>query len=134
MFKGIVIGRLGQDPECRQTRNGHQMCTFSVADNRRYTNSEGERIESTTWVSCVAYRRRAEVIQENLKKGNLVYLEGEVSTRDFVHRDGTPGYAVELEVNTIQFLQPRDPYDDEAPLEEAEPESGWDPETEEPDL
>ena len=129
MFKGIVIGRLGQDPEKRKTRNGHPMCVFSVADNRRYTNADGERIEATTWVSCVAYRRHAEIIQENVKKGHLVYLEGTLSTRDYVRQDGTPGYAIELDVSNIQFLQPRDPSDDlDDTGAQSEPETGWDPE------
>ena len=55
----------------RTTSHGHPMCTFSIAENQRYTNQNGERVELTTWYSCATYRRQAEVAFEHLKRAPL---------------------------------------------------------------
>ena len=149
-FIGLLTGRLGQDPEMRTTKNG-PMCTFSVAANRRYTNSEGELVENTIWVNCAAFRGQAESAQKYLKKGHLVQAMGSITTRDFVRADGSPGYSVNLDVQNLLFLQSRE-HNQEDSSEGAgesqgddgaddgilgtviEQDSGWDVEDDTPDL
>ena len=132
-FKGTIIGRLGQDPEMRTTRKGDPMCVFSVAANRRYTNEDNEPVENTIWVSCSAYRRAAEVIHGNVKRGELIFVEGEVYTHEYVRQDGSPGYSIDLDVKDFNFLQPRaDGSAGESVDANHEPETGWDPTDNEP--
>ena len=131
----------------RAAKNG-PMCTFSVAANRRYTNSEGELVENTIWVNCAAYRGQAESAQKYLKKGHLVHAMGSITTRDFVRADGSPGYSINLDVQNLLFLQSRehnqadgvdntedgatpDAGTDSAVVEQ---DSGWDVEDDSPDL
>ena len=139
-FIGNIVGRLGQDPEMRTTKTGTPMCTFNVADNRRYTDAEGNQVESTIWVTCTAFGARAESAKNYLKRGQLVYAEGPITVRDFVRADGSPGYSINVRVNEMQFLQSRDPageddeHDSDIETATVEPDSGWDVEENDPDL
>ena len=72
--KIMVIGNLGSDPEMRYTPNGAPVTSFSVATNRTYTTSQGERRDETEWFRIVAWNQLAETCNQFLKKGSSVYL------------------------------------------------------------
>jgi single-strand DNA-binding protein len=99
-----IIGNLGQDPEMRFTANGRAVSTFSVAVNRSYTTSEGERREETEWVRVVAWARLAELVSQYLTKGRLVYVEGRMQTRQWDDKEGQRRYTTEVVAQDIQFL------------------------------
>jgi single-strand DNA-binding protein len=101
-----IIGYLGQDPEMRYTPDGTPVTNFSVAASRKWNNSDGSQGEETTWFRCTAWRRMAEVVNEYLKKGRLVYLEGTLKPEIRIWNDnaGNPRASYEVTVRQIKFL------------------------------
>lgn len=107
--KIMVIGNCGRDPELRMTPNGKPVASFSVAVNRGFTGASGEREEQTEWFNIVAWNRLAEICQQYLTKGRLVYVEGRLQTRKWTDRENQPRTTVEIVANDVQFLSgPRD--------------------------
>ena len=103
MNKITIIGNLGRDPEMRYSTSGNAMTSFSVASSRRYT-SGGEQREETEWFNCTAFGRLADVCNQYLARGQQVYVEGRLSTRQYDRRDGTPGFSLDVFVTDVQFL------------------------------
>jgi single-strand DNA-binding protein len=109
--KCMIIGNLGRDPEMRYTPSGQAVTQFTVAVNRNYKDSQGERQEETEWFRVVAWGQQAEFAAEYLRKGQKVYVEGRIQTRQWEGQDGQKRYTTELVANTIQNLERR-PRDD----------------------
>ena len=109
--KCMIIGNLGRDPEMRYTPSGQAVTQFTVAVNRNYKDSQGERQEETEWFRIVAWGQQAEFAAEYLRKGNKVFVEGRLQTRQWEGQDGQKRYTTELVANTIQNLERR-PRDD----------------------
>ena len=109
--KCMIIGNLGRDPEMRYTPSGQAVTQFTVAVNRNYKDSQGERQEETEWFRIVAWGQQAEFAAEYLRKGAKVYIEGRLQTRQWEGQDGQKRYTTELVANTIQNLERR-PRDD----------------------
>ena len=107
MNKVIIIGNLGRDPEMRYSTSGNPMTSFSVATNRRYTVN-GEQREQTEWFNCTAYGRLADTCNQYLSRGQQVYVEGRLSTRQYERRDGGAGFSLDVFVTDVQFLGRRD--------------------------
>ncbi|NCS32513.1 single-stranded DNA-binding protein [bacterium] len=83
--KAMIIGNLTRDPELRYTANGTAIATFGVATNREYTPSDSqESVESAEFHNVVAWSKLAELCNQLLAKGNKVYIEGRLQTRDWV--------------------------------------------------
>jgi len=88
--KTILIGRLGADPEMRYTPDGTPVTNFSVATDRTWTDSAGQKQQRTTWYGVTAWQRLAETCHQYLAKGRLVMVEGEVQQpKPYQGRDGT---------------------------------------------
>jgi single-strand DNA-binding protein len=100
----IIIGNLGSEPEMRFTPNGRPVTSFSVATNRRYTTSEGERREETEWFTVVTWGRLAEQCNQYLTKGRLVYVEGRLRTHTWEGQDGQKRYRNEIVADRVSFL------------------------------
>jgi single-strand DNA-binding protein len=109
--KCMIIGNLGRDPEMRYTPSGQAVTQFTVAVNRNYKDSQGERQEETEWFRVVAWGQQAEFSAEYLRKGAKVFVEGRIQTRQWEGQDGQKRYTTELVANTIQNLERR-PRDD----------------------
>lgn len=99
--KITIIGNLGNDPEMRYTPAGHAVTNFSVASNRSYTKSDGTKEKETTWFKIATWGKRAEVCNQYLKKGSLVYIEGRVKASAF---EGSEGPRASLEVTTENII------------------------------
>lgn len=108
MNKIIVIGNLGRDPEMRYSPSGNPMTSFSVAENRRYTTAAGEQREETEWFNCTAFGRLADICNQYLTRGQQVYIEGRLRSRQYDRRDGTQGFSLEVTVNEMQMLGRRE--------------------------
>lgn len=104
MNKIIIIGNLGRDPEMRYSASGNPMTSFSVASSRRYTTAAGEQREETEWFNCTAFGRLADVCNQYLTRGQQVYVEGRIRSRQYERRDGTPGFSLDVTVNEMQML------------------------------
>ncbi|MBN18431.1 MAG: single-stranded DNA-binding protein [Chloroflexi bacterium] len=105
--KIMVIGNLGSDPEMRYTPNGAPVTSFSVATNRSYTTSQGERRDETEWFRIVAWNQLAETCNQFLKKGSSVYAEGRLRTDSWTSKDGEPRFTNEIIANQVVFLDKR---------------------------
>ena len=108
MNKIIIIGNLGRDPEMRYSPSGNPMTSFPVAENRRYTTASGEQREETEWFNCTAFRQLADVCNQYLTRGQQVYIEGRLRSRQYERRDGTPGFSLDVTVLEMQMLGRRD--------------------------
>lgn len=109
-----IIGNLGKDPETRFTPKGAKVCQFSVAVNDRWRTAEGEERERTEWFTVEAWGRLAEVCQEFLHKGQLVYIEGRMQTEHY-EKSGEKRTFTKLVASTMQMLG-RKSDGDEAPI------------------
>lgn len=105
--KAILLGRLGKDPELRYTPSGKAVASFPVATDRRWTDSNGQKQQQTTWHNIVAWGRTAEVMKEYLSKGREVFIEGRIENRTYDKKDGTKGYASEVIVESFSFVGSR---------------------------
>ena len=86
--KIMVIGNLGTDPEMRYTPSGSAVTNFSMATNRSYTTSDGERREETEWFRIVAWNQLAEQVNQYLSKGRRAYVEGRLRSSSWEGQDG----------------------------------------------
>ena len=112
MNKIIIIGNLGRDPEMRYSTSGNPMTSFSIASNHRYTTAAGERREETEWFNCTAFGRLADTCNQYLSRGQQVYVEGRLRSRQYDRRDGTPGFSLDVTVTDMQMLGRRDDMDE----------------------
>jgi len=103
-----IVGRLGQDPEVRQTANQQAVATLSVATSEKWTDKEGKTQEKTEWHRCVAWGKTAELCGKYLKKGSLAGFTGKLQTRSWDDKDGVKKYTTEVIVQNVQFLGSKD--------------------------
>jgi single-strand DNA-binding protein len=105
--KVMLIGRLGQDPEVRYTQSNTAVATLSVATSERYKDGNGEQQERTEWHRVVAWGRLAEICQQYLNKGSLIYVEGPIQTRQWEDNQGQKRYTTEIKALQMTMLDSR---------------------------
>ena len=105
--KVILLGRLGADPELRETGGGTKVCEFRIATNERWRDGQGQNQERTDWHRIVVWGRQAELAAQYLSKGRQVLLEGRIQTRDYQDKDGQKRYVTEIVANNVTFLDDR---------------------------
>ena len=94
--KVILVGNLGKDPEIRNLENNVKQARFTLATTESYRDREGNLIEHTEWHTVVLWRGLAGVAEQYLKKGNMVYIEGRLRTRQWQDKDGNTRYTTEI--------------------------------------
>lgn len=104
--KVFIAGRLTADPELRTTPGGAHVVSFGVATNRVWRDKNGERRDETEFHNIVAWGRQAEVVNQFLKKGGLILVEGRLQTRSWEGKDGQTRRTTEIVAERIQ-LGPR---------------------------
>lgn len=102
-----LIGRLGNDPEVRNFDSGKTMATFSLATNETYYNNNGEKVEDTQWHNIVAWGKRVSVIENYLKKGSEIAMEGKLINRQY-EKDGETKYVTEISLNELLMMDKKD--------------------------
>ena len=105
MIKMTVIGNIGADAVQRET-NGRKYTTFNVAVSTKFKNQDGSETERTTWISCA--RDGQSPIDQWLKRGRQVYVEGTPSVSMFTDNQGHPNCNLKLAVHRIELLGGRD--------------------------
>ncbi len=105
--KVMVIGNVGKDPEMRFIPSGKPVTSFSLATNRLFTTSGGERRKETEWFNIITWNRLAETCNQFLTKGQQVYVEGELRTSTWEGQDGQKKSRVEVHANRVIFLDRR---------------------------
>lgn len=104
-----VMGYLGADPEVRTTPNGATNATFRLACTERWTDAQGQRQEHTEWVTCVAWRKDAELVQMYLRKGSRALVKGKLRTRMWEDKNGGgKRYATEVVVDRVLLIDKRE--------------------------
>ena len=86
--KAIIAGNITRDPELRSTPNGASVCSFSVAINRVYRDSNGEQKEEVSFIDCSAWGKLGEMIGQYAKKGSGVLVSGRLSQRTWEDKNG----------------------------------------------
>ncbi len=105
--KVILIGRLGKDPDIVNFESGTKKGSFPLATGESYTDRNGQRVDHTEWHNIVVWRRLAEIVEQYLKKGDPVYIEGKLRTRSYDDREGNKKYITEIEVLNLSMLGSR---------------------------
>ena len=102
--KATLIGNLTRDPESKTTPNGQNVCTFGVATNLVWTDTNGEKQTRVEFHNIVAWRKLAEICGQYLKKGSKIYIEGRLQTRDWEGQDGVKRYRTEIVADNMIML------------------------------
>ena len=101
----VLVGRLTRDPELRYTANGAAVASFTIAVNRQFTNSNGER--EADFINCVIWRKAAENFANFTNKGSLVGIDGRIQTRNYENQQGQRVYVTEVVVENFSLLESR---------------------------
>jgi single-strand DNA-binding protein len=102
--KVILVGRLGRDPETRYTGGGQAVANFSLATDESYKDKSGERQKRTEWHKIVVWGKQAEIAQQYLKKGSLIFVEGRIQSREWQDKEGQKRTSFEIVANNFRML------------------------------
>jgi single-strand DNA-binding protein len=110
--KVILIGNLTRDPELRYTaENKKAVCTFGLATNRMVISESGEKREEPEFHRIIAWDKLAEVCNQYLKKGRMVYIEGRLQYRTYTGQDGIEKFSAEIVLEDMRMLDSNMPKD-----------------------
>lgn len=101
--KAFVLGNLTRDPEVRSLPSGAQVTSFSIATNRVYTDSTGQKKEEAEFHNIVCFGKLADIASRYLSKGGLVLIEGRLKTRNWQDQQGNKHYKTEIIVELLQM-------------------------------
>jgi len=107
--KVILIGNLGADPEVRSTTNGGRVATLSLATGRQWKGADGQRQEKTAWHRVICWNAKtgqqlADVAEKFCKKGDKLYIEGEIEYRTWQDKEGQTRYSTEINARELIML------------------------------
>jgi single-strand DNA-binding protein len=102
--KVILIGNVGKDPEIRTFADGGMIAGFSLATSKSWLDQNGQRQEKSNWNRIVAKGKQAEKVQRRVKKGTMIYVEGELETRSY-DDNGTTRYVTEVVIFVSRVLK-----------------------------
>ncbi|NLT11893.1 MAG: single-stranded DNA-binding protein [Clostridiaceae bacterium] len=105
MNKVILVGRLTRDPEVKTTQSQVEVCSFTVAVDRRFKTASGER--QSDFINCVAWRQQAKLLGQYFQKGHRIGIIGSLQSRSYDDKDGKKVYVTEVTVDEIEFLESR---------------------------
>ena len=98
----MLFGNLTRDPELRALPSGMNVVNFSIATNRTYKDRDGKKQEQTDFHNIVVFGRQADIVNQYLKKGSSVFVEGRMQTRSW-EKDGEKKYRTEVVADRVQF-------------------------------
>lgn len=100
----MLIGNVVRDPEMRTTPSGQNVTSFSIATNFTWKDASGQKQEKAEFHNIVAWRRLAEIINQYVKKGSKVYIEGRLQTRSWDDPNGVKRYRTEIIADNMIML------------------------------
>ena len=104
MNRVFLIGRLGRNPETHRTNGGQTVANFSAATTEPYKDQNGERQKRTEWHKIVVWGKQAEIAQQHLKKGSLVFIEGRIQSREWQDKEGQKRTSFEIVAMNFRML------------------------------
>ncbi|WP_422083167.1 single-stranded DNA-binding protein [Ulvibacterium sp.] len=103
--KVMLIGHLGDEVKMHYFEGGGCIGRFPIATNETYTNRQtGEKVTNTEWHNIVVRNKAAEICEKYLSKGDKIYVEGRLKTRQWQGEDGNTRYSTEIQVQDFTFL------------------------------
>ena len=103
--KVMLIGHLGDEVKIHYFEGGNCIARFPIATNETYTNRQtGEKVSNTEWHNIVVRNKAAEICEKYLNKGDKIYVEGRLKTRQWQGEDGQTRYTTEIHVQDFTFL------------------------------
>jgi len=103
--KVMLIGHLGDEVKMHYFEGGNAIGRFPIATNESYTNRQtNERVTTTEWHNIVVRNKLAEICEKYLSKGDKVYIEGRIKTRQWEDQDGNKKYSTEIHAVEMTFL------------------------------
>ena len=100
--KVILIGNVGKDPEVNYIKEDLPVAKFTLATSESYTK-DGQKVTNTEWHNIVVWRGLAKVVEQYVKKGSKLYIEGKITNRQY-EKDGQTKYFTEIVANQMQML------------------------------
>lgn len=120
--KVILIGHLGDEVKMHYFEGGNAIGRFPIATNETYTNKQtGEKVTTTEWHNIVVRNKLAEICEKYLSKGDKVYVEGRIKTRQWEGEDGAKRYSTEIHVVDMTFLTTKKELNAPIPQMQAKP-------------
>lgn len=98
-----LIGRVGKDPEIKQFDNGNKVAKFTLATSEKYKDKDGNKQEKTEWHSIAIWGKLADVVENYVKRGRLLYLSGKITYREY-ENNGQKKYFTEIIVSQMTML------------------------------
>ncbi len=121
--KVILIGHLGDEVKMHYFEGGNAIGRFPIATNETYTNKQtGEKVTTTEWHNIVVRNKLAEICEKYLSKGDKVYVEGRIKTRQWEGEDGVKRYTTEIHVVDMTFLTTKKELNTPSPQMDTKPE------------
>ncbi|MDP3336180.1 MAG: single-stranded DNA-binding protein [Rhodoferax sp.] len=106
--KVILVGNLGRDPEVRTFPNGDRVANVTIATTDKWKDKQSNEMrEATEWHRIVFNGRLAEIVEQYLRKGAQIYVEGSLRTRKWTDKDGIEKYTTEIRADQMQMLGSR---------------------------
>lgn len=99
-----LIGRMGKDPEVRRLESGAVVAKIAIATTEKYKDASGQQHEKTEWHNVVAWRGLAEIMEKYYKKGQLVYVEGKISTRKWQDANNVDRWSTDIVANSSRIV------------------------------
>jgi len=101
--KVILVGNVGKDPVVQYVKEDVPVARFTLATSETYRDKSGEKQTNTEWHNIVVWRGLAKVVEQYIKKGSQLYVEGKLTTRSY-EKDGATKYFTEVVVNNLEML------------------------------
>ncbi len=114
-----LVGRLGRDPETKFTGSGQAVANFSIATDETYKDKQGARQKRTEWHRIIVWGKQAEIAQQYLKKGALIFVEGRIQSREW-EKDGEKHRSFEIVSSNFRMLEAKKNGDQAAQTEPGE--------------
>ena len=102
-----LIGRLGAEPEVKETANGNKMVRLSLATNESYLNNKKERVEETNWHNLLLWGNLAASTEKHLSKGDTLAVEGRLKNNSYTDKEGEKKYSNDIIVHEYQIVNKR---------------------------
>ncbi|HCB61065.1 MAG TPA: single-stranded DNA-binding protein [Bacteroidales bacterium] len=106
MNKVELIGRVGKDPDVRETKTGKKMLFFSLATNESYMNAMGDTVQNTIWHRIVLWSEVVLTCEDIVKKGHCLYIAGKLNNRNWVDKDGQKRIITEIVGQVVEQRVP----------------------------
>ena len=102
----ILVGRLTKDPDYRKTQSGVSVVQFTVAcDRKAYGKDKKDNQQTVDFISCVAWRQKADFLRDYAEKGTLIGVEGSIQTRSYEDQTGRKVYVTEILADSVEILE-----------------------------